>query len=142
MQAQSARTAPPVALSPAVLAQACATATPLPYVVAATFSIGNQRCLTVAVEWAANSLGLAAEDLVPEGAQLLRGEVFPAARLADMALSQRKQYRPHYSAYLLDRRARQLGVERADLRPWVDFDPIATEASVNAWAGSRNSLGG
>jgi hypothetical protein len=72
--------------------------------------------------------------LMPEGADFLRADVFPATRFDDMSAETREKYRTHYQAFLMWRRAHALGKTVADLVPWVDYDAVFIDESVQRWA--------
>jgi hypothetical protein len=79
----------------------------------------------------------AAEDLVPEGREFLRADVFPASRFDDMHAGQRERYRRQYTAYLLWRKAKAIGKTVAEMKPWVDFDPPGDEMRMLNWVRGR-----
>lgn len=71
---------------------------------------------------------------LPTGAELNRAEVFPAARFDDMPAATRERWMPHYRAFLMWRKAKALGKHVAEMTPWVDYDAILVDESVQRWA--------
>jgi hypothetical protein len=74
-----------------------------------------------------------AENFIPEGAELLREDTFPAMRFEDMSQGRRGRYRSHYRAFLMWRRAHALQVQVENLRPWVDYDCVLIDETVERW---------
>lgn len=71
---------------------------------------------------------------LPEGAELSRAEVFPAARFESMPAATRSRWMPHYRAYLLWASAKALGKQPHELQPWIDVDPVFVSETVERWA--------
>jgi hypothetical protein len=74
------------------------------------------------------------EALLPHGAELLRSDVFPATRFENMRADVRDRYKPQYRAFVMWRKARAADKSQAEMQPWVDYDPIAIDESVERWA--------
>lgn len=83
-----------------------------------------------------------AEDMIPTGATLLRGDIFPATRFDDMQKALRQRYAPQYTAFLLWRKARSLDKTPGELKAWTDYDPIDLEDRVFRWANPDNNYYG
>lgn len=71
---------------------------------------------------------------VPEGAEFLRADVFPATRFDDMTPLVRANYKRHYRAFLMWRKAHALGKPVAQLQPWTDYDPVLVDENCERWA--------
>lgn len=70
---------------------------------------------------------------VPDGAVVLRSEIYPCTRFDDMTPTVRRVHTNHYREYLMWRRAHALGKKREQLDPWKDYDPIMIDESVQRW---------
>ena len=70
---------------------------------------------------------------MPPDGRVLRCDVFPAIRFDDFAENTRLRYRAQYRAFLMWRKARAADKSPAALVPWVDYDPIAIDETVERW---------
>ncbi len=83
-----------------------------------------------------------ASDLVPEGCEFQKADVFPATRFDDMAIDVRQRYKQQYRAFLCWRKARAADKSPAELVPWVDFDPVDLDETCERWARPACRLAG
>lgn len=70
---------------------------------------------------------------VPDGAEFMRGDVFPATRFDDMTPETRARYKAEYRDYLMWRKAKAYGKTVVQLVPWVDYDAVMLDESVERW---------
>lgn len=82
------------------------------------------------------------EDLLPEGAEFVRADVFPATRFDDMAIHNRDRYRAHYRAALTARRARAYGITVEQLQRSEHHDPVLVDGQVERWLRPNNRFTG
>lgn len=80
-------------------------------------------------------------EFLPDGAEAVTADVFPASRFDDMPLPTRARYAPQYRAFLLWRAAKAIGKQVADMRPWVDYDPVGKDERVQSWLRPGRRLG-
>lgn len=120
---------------------ALANATIYPWLVLSGYMVDDENATggwryeqSIRVIWAPAAQMPDPTDFVPEGAALARGEVFQVSRFDDMPAGSRENYLPHYKAWLRARKARSLGKDVADLRPWTDYDPIFEDERARRWA--------
>lgn len=72
-------------------------------------------------------------DYIPEGAMLLRGEVFPATRFDEMTPHVRRLYSAHYRAFLLWRRATTSGLKVDEFIASPEYDESEIASRVAYW---------
>ena len=74
------------------------------------------------------------DDHLPEGAVPVRSMVYPVQQVLDTPPGARRGLpSDDYRLHLLWRKARALGKQRRELDPWVDYDPILIDESVERW---------
>lgn len=109
-------------------------ATLWPYIIRLTYvaKSGNIRTDTHVVQGTIHNTpdGL---DLLPEGAEEWVIGIMPASKLIDLEVNRRPQYKRHYEAYLMWRKAKSKGMAVSDMRPWKDYDPVFIDENVQRW---------
>jgi hypothetical protein len=130
----AARNAVPLLLHPLSMQSLIERATVYPWIVQFTYST-TQRVgmFGLRVVQAPMHAPPHAENFIPEGAELLREDIFPASRFEDMTQGRRERYRSHYRAFLMWRKAHALGKTVEDLSPWVDYDAALIDETVERW---------
>jgi len=116
-------------------------ATLWPWVITLRFTLdGAQMTSTHIVQ---STVGNPPDELqfLPAGAEDVFADVFPASRFDDMPLEVRPRYASQYRAFLMWRAAKAIGRPVADMRPWVDFDPIGKHERVESWLRPGRKLG-
>lgn len=123
------------ALNPAAAAAIIERATVYPWIVEAVYSptTGLAMTKTVVVRAPLHEPP-DPHDLVPEGAMLLRGEVYPASKLDDMPPASRRDRISHFIAMYLHRKALIADKPVDELKGWLDFDPIHLDEETRRWA--------
>jgi hypothetical protein len=76
-------------------------------------------------------------DLLPDTAEILRSDVFPASKFGSMDESTRYRYKQQYGAYLMWLKACALEMPVGDLRAWTHYDPIFINEQVQRWAAKQ-----
>ena len=112
-----------------------------PWVITLRYTLDGQRQQSVHI---VQSTAVSPPDelqFVPEGAENLAADVFPASRFDDMAIATRTNYAPQYRAFLMWRAAHAIGKKPGDMRPWVDYDPIGKDERVSSWLRPGRDLG-
>lgn len=116
-------------------------ATLWPWVLKLTYTLhGGQVTSTHIVESAVSQPPNELEFL-PDGAESVTADVFPASRFDAMSLATRPRYAPQYRAFLLWRAAKAIGKQPCDMRPWVDYDPCGKDERVQSWLRPGRHLG-
>ena len=72
-------------------------------------------------------------DYLPDDAEAVTADVFPASRFETMPLPTRARYAPQYRAWLIWRAAKAIGKKPEDMRAWVDYDPVGKDERVQSW---------
>ena len=123
------------------LSRALENATLWPWVITLRYTFDGQRQQSVHIVQSTAGNPPDELQLVPDGAENVGADVFPASRFDDMALATRTNYAPQYRAFLMWRAAKAIGRTVADMRPWVDFDPIGNDERVQSWLRPGRYLG-
>jgi hypothetical protein len=119
--------------SVANIGNALAAATLYPWIVSVRFSVGHEVREEHKVLLATLNDSPDPHDMLPDGAQMLRFDVFPATRFDTMALpSLRARHASHYRAYRVWRKARALGMTPAQLMQDDGYAPYFA-ATVDRW---------
>lgn len=119
-------------LALAVIGTAVDRATLHPWVIETCWSrVAGCAQRTITVVQAPISAPPEAQDLVPDDAEVLRVDVFPATRFNDMRAGVRERYRDHYRAFLLWRVARAHGKTIEQMLPEAD---ASVSERVDRWA--------
>ena len=123
------------------LSRALDNATLWPWVITLRYTLNGERQQSVHI--VQSTAGNPPDELqfVPDGAENVGADVFPASRFDDMDLAVRTNYAPQYRAFLMWRAAKAIGKRPEDMRPWVDFDPIGNDERVQSWLRPGRYLG-
>lgn len=116
-------------------------ATVWPWVITLRYTLDGQRQQSVHIVQSAAVSPPDELQFVPDGAENLVADVFPASRFDDMALPTRPNYVQQYRAFLMWRAAHAIGRKPDDMRPWVDYDPIGKDERVSNWLRPGRDLG-